>query len=255
MEFKSILIILIIAQALISAFLSMDVAEKKGYSSGSWFAVGFFFGIFGLIAAAGLPVNIRGSKNELLKTCPDCAELIKMKANVCRYCGKKFDRSETESMIVDHLNNGDVASKFKAIDILAESKDDSSVKILVDFLGKIETVAKDYQTRTELTDRTISAIGEIGPKSVLIELTAILAKTEQDSIKKNIIKLFVVSKADSTLPAIIDCLKISFLSTEAQEAIESFGVKALPYLNEALESSTEKKLIGKIIKKIESKKG
>lgn len=41
--------------ALICGGLSADLAEKKGYGVGSYFAVGFFFGILGLIAAAGLP--------------------------------------------------------------------------------------------------------------------------------------------------------------------------------------------------------
>ena len=37
------------------AFFSSNVAKAKGYSSSSWFFAGFFFGIFALIAAAGLP--------------------------------------------------------------------------------------------------------------------------------------------------------------------------------------------------------
>ena len=32
-----------------------------------------------------------GAKYRVTKRCPDCIELIKVKAKVCRYCGKKFD--------------------------------------------------------------------------------------------------------------------------------------------------------------------
>ena len=41
--------------AFVCAGLSADLADKKGYRVGVYFAVGFFFGILGLIAAAGLP--------------------------------------------------------------------------------------------------------------------------------------------------------------------------------------------------------
>ena len=44
-----------LVQAFICGGLSTNLAEKKGYGTGAWFAAGFFFGIFGLIAAAGLP--------------------------------------------------------------------------------------------------------------------------------------------------------------------------------------------------------
>ncbi len=47
--------IIIALQAIICGFLAMNIAEHKGYSEGAWFGTGFFFGIFGLIAAAGLP--------------------------------------------------------------------------------------------------------------------------------------------------------------------------------------------------------
>ena len=45
----------LLAQALACAALSSNLADKKGYSTGAWFAAGFFLGILGLIAAAGLP--------------------------------------------------------------------------------------------------------------------------------------------------------------------------------------------------------
>jgi len=51
------IIIILIYQAIVCGALAGKVADKKGHSSGAWFAAGFFFGIFGLIAAAGLPFN------------------------------------------------------------------------------------------------------------------------------------------------------------------------------------------------------
>jgi hypothetical protein len=38
-------------------FLAAFVAREKGYSYVSWFFIGFFFPVVGLIAAAGLPVK------------------------------------------------------------------------------------------------------------------------------------------------------------------------------------------------------
>ena len=56
--------------AFVCAGLSADLADKKGYSVGTYFAVGFFFGILGLIAAAGLPpsrLQAERSSRELAK--------------------------------------------------------------------------------------------------------------------------------------------------------------------------------------------
>lgn len=53
-DFQPIFIGVLFAQAIISAFLCHSLSTDKGYAS-SWFGVGLFFGIFGLIAAAGLP--------------------------------------------------------------------------------------------------------------------------------------------------------------------------------------------------------
>ena len=46
---------LLLVQAFVCGALSANLADKKGYSSGAWFAAGFFLGVLGLIAAAGLP--------------------------------------------------------------------------------------------------------------------------------------------------------------------------------------------------------
>jgi len=86
-----ILWVIIVLQAIICGILSGSLAEEKGHRSGSWFATGFFFGIFGLIAAAGLPTKtIIDSASSLLKKCPDCAELIRKEALVCKYCGHSY---------------------------------------------------------------------------------------------------------------------------------------------------------------------
>jgi hypothetical protein len=58
---------LIVVQAIISGFLSRDLAKKKGYSPETWFACGFFLGSFGLIAAAEL---ISNKIDEAMKATP-----------------------------------------------------------------------------------------------------------------------------------------------------------------------------------------
>lgn len=57
-------IALVAFQALACGGLSANLASKKGYESGVWFAAGFFLGVFGLIAAAGLPVRL-GAERDL----------------------------------------------------------------------------------------------------------------------------------------------------------------------------------------------
>ncbi len=83
-------ICVLVAMGLICGFLSMSLAKKKGHPVGSWFACGLFLGIFGLIAAAGLPNYTVLGESEKPKKCPDCAEMVRRDAHVCRYCGHKF---------------------------------------------------------------------------------------------------------------------------------------------------------------------
>ena len=85
-------IFLILLNGIICGSFCANLASKKGYSSGSWFAGGLFFGIFALIAIVGSPV--KGEEFSNLKECPDCREMIRINANVCKYCGYRFTKEK-----------------------------------------------------------------------------------------------------------------------------------------------------------------
>lgn len=94
--------------ALIFGILSSLAVKEKNRDQFSWFLVGFFFGIFGLIAALIVSkLQSNGSKNftavfdpsDYEKKCPDCAEMIKLEAKICRFCRKIFSEDEVQKLI------------------------------------------------------------------------------------------------------------------------------------------------------------
>lgn len=97
------------------------LAHEKGRDGGSWFILGFIFGIFALLAlglAPSLkarsdtkanpapkegetnePNNATTGVDEQLKECPDCVEMIKLRARKCRYCGKEFSQEDVDDAV------------------------------------------------------------------------------------------------------------------------------------------------------------
>ena len=114
-----------LVQAVAFAVLSAIIASNKNRSTAGWGALGFVFGLFGFIAAIAVsevkkntsssPVGRTQSSNKRRtrsrskrqrsrtedfdsddheKKCPDCAEYIKLEAQVCKHCGREFSEQE-----------------------------------------------------------------------------------------------------------------------------------------------------------------
>jgi uncharacterized membrane protein YeaQ/YmgE (transglycosylase-associated protein family) len=78
---------------LLCGFVAAAIYQRKGRSGLAAFIVGVLLGPIGVILALLSSTNQEGVeekqlKNGEMKKCPHCAELIKMDANVCRYCGR-----------------------------------------------------------------------------------------------------------------------------------------------------------------------
>lgn len=69
--------------------VALVIANSRGRSGCGWFIAGCLLGPFALVVAA-LPSLVRDPNAPTEKThvkCPDCGELVRIEARVCKHCG------------------------------------------------------------------------------------------------------------------------------------------------------------------------
>lgn len=102
------------------------IAENKGHSGGWVFLVAFVFSpVIGLLIALCLSrrdttLEGRALRAGQLKKCPECAELVKIEAKKCRFCGYLFEDKITlpERAFFDVARDGEVVGSFTREEII-----------------------------------------------------------------------------------------------------------------------------------------
>ena len=85
------------------AFAAYNLAQKKGRSQGAWAAVGFFFGLIGLLVLVCMPSrtddgyiaagSYAPSGPTPMRSCPYCVARIEASAMACGYCGRSVPQA------------------------------------------------------------------------------------------------------------------------------------------------------------------
>ena len=85
------------------AFAAYNLAEKKGRNPGAWAAVGFLFGLIGLLVLVCMPSrdtesyiaagSYTPSAERPMRSCPYCVARIEADAAACSYCGRNLPQA------------------------------------------------------------------------------------------------------------------------------------------------------------------
>lgn len=68
------------------------IGKIKGSSLALWFLIGFCLPFFGTVAA----LLYRNDRDERLRACPECNQVLKLHDQVCMRCGRDLEFPEPE---------------------------------------------------------------------------------------------------------------------------------------------------------------
>mgnify|MGYP001046309468 CR=1 FL=1 len=129
---------MIFIYAILLGLIPASIAYKKGYPSkneGYNFFVWWIFGASLFIVALPWAILLKSKKRELetsrasegMKKCPECAELVKKEARICRFCGYEFyPKPKTIDQEIEELDR----QKKEVNEKLKEHEDDLNEEII-----------------------------------------------------------------------------------------------------------------------------
>lgn len=148
-----------IIQAALFAVLSAIIASEKNRNPVKWGAVGALFSLIGLIVTLTLSEGEPGGQSSTNshgkgqpaseenfdpdsheKKCPDCAEYIKLEAQVCKHCGHEFSGEEVSEQIAKARENFKEKRRAAEQDKAQDEVEKASVKEDMTVLGIIVLV-------------------------------------------------------------------------------------------------------------------
>lgn len=265
----TLIVFLILLYSLVTGGLSATLAEKKNHNAGSWFLIGLLFGIFGLIAAAGLPLQLSESKeiSTTNKTCPQCYEEIKFQAIVCKYCGYHFSEQDNISennisedvisQLLTLLRSKNVKDRLYALEVIRNTKNRNFLKELLLILERAELeYLYDTVNREKVIKETEKTIAEIGDTSIIPNIIELFEESDDNFLKKHLIETLGLLGDGKAMPLLLSSLDKISLYYKAKEAIIRIGENAIPYLIEYRDKETKRrriKLANKLINEIKEK--
>ena len=141
-------IVVFLLQGVICGALSSHLAASKERSSGAWFALGFFFGPLGLLAAVGLPDNKRNKVDSTFRV--DSREFVETESHPAWYRNSVLKQLTTATLQANWEDFVKVREASRPIQPILAPIPDKPVKPLQP--KKPKRTNSEFETKSSFSD-------------------------------------------------------------------------------------------------------